>query len=193
MFSFHATKLFHTAEGGALAAPDPALRRRIELLRSFGLEGDDVSLPGLNGKVDELRAVMGLAVLDVMEAERERRAALFAAYNEALAGVPGVATPTPTPGQTLSYQYYPVRIDESFGVDRDTLHARLAEFNVHARRYFYPLVPDYSCYRDSPACRTEEIPVARRVVREVLCLPCYGALGPEGARRIVEMIRFIRG
>lgn len=194
MFSFHATKLFHTAEGGALAFGDPALRQRVELLKNFGIAGEgNIELAGLNGKVDELRAALGLAVLDVMEAERERRAGVFAAYHDALVGVPGVILPEPQPGHTLSYQYFPIRIGAEFGLDRDTLHARLQDFNVHARRYFHPLVPDFACYRDSTTCRTEEIPVARQVVREVLCLPCFGALGPDGARRIVEMIRFIRG
>lgn len=193
MYSFHATKLFHTAEGGALAFRDPALRARIALLRNFGIENEnEVSLPGLNGKMNELQAALGLAVLDYVEDERRRRAAVFATYQEQLGGLDGLTTPTLPPEQRPSYQYFVVRIDpERFGKDRDEVYARLKQFNVYARKYFHPLVSEYACYRDLTTRNADHLPVARRVASQVLSLPCYGALGADRAQGIAEILRFI--
>ena len=192
MYSFHATKLFHTAEGGALAFRAPELRPVIERLRNFGIENEEsITLPGINGKVNELQAALGLAVLDCVEAERARRVDVFATYERELRGIDGLTTPGPPPTrQRPSLQYYVIRIDPwRFGLSRDDLHARLKEFNVHTRKYFHPLVSEFPCYAD---VASDALPVARRVAQEVISLPCYGMLGVEGASRIVQMIRFVR-
>ena len=190
MFSFHATKLFHTAEGGALAFRDPNLKARIDLLKNFGIKNqEEVVMPGINGKMNELQAVLGLAVLDLVETERSKRSAVVKAYRENLATIEGIA-PMPHVEGADSFQYFVVRIDEAaFGFSRDYVFDELKKYNVFARKYFYPLCSEYACYRQLPSSEPASLKVAHQVVREVLCLPLYGDLGPEGAVRICEMLR----
>lgn len=194
MFSFHATKLFHTAEGGALAFRDPALKDRIYLLRNFGIRNEEqVLLAGINGKMNELQAALGLAVLECVPAEWARRERIFNLYREELAGVPGITLPADLPGVRRSNQYFVIRIDrQCFGLSRDEVHAALKERNVHARRYFSPLCSEYPCYRELPSAAPANLPVAQRVVQEVLCLPFYGALSDDDVRAICGMLISLR-
>jgi dTDP-4-amino-4,6-dideoxygalactose transaminase len=193
MFSFHATKLFHTAEGGALACNDALLKARIDDLRNFGIHGPEAVVAiGLNGKMSELHAALGLSVLDGVAAELAQRARLLARYRERLAGLDGVAclqTPDDVEG---SCQYCVIRVDEaSFGCSRDALHTALRGYNVFTRKYFYPLCADYDCYRGLPSAAAANLPVAARAVREVLCLPLYGGLGESDVDRICDMVAVI--
>ena len=194
MFSFHATKLFHTAEGGALACSDPALKSRIDDMRNFGIHGPDtVEAIGLNGKMTELQAALGLCVLDHMEDELARRRRLLAVYRDRFAGIDGIAWVPTVHGSDASCQYAVVRVDEArFGCSRDTLHTELRAFNVFTRKYFSPLCADYDCYRDLPSAAPANLPVATRVVREVLCMPLYGALAESDVDRIGDMVTAIR-
>ena len=194
MFSFHATKLFHTAEGGALACADRALKARIDDLRNFGIHGPDaVDAIGLNGKMSELQAALGLCVLEGVGAELARRRTLLARYRERFAVMSGVTWLPPLDGDDASCQYAVVRIDEdAFGCSRDDLHRALASFNVFTRKYFYPLCAQYECYRALPSAAPSNLPVATRAAREVLCVPLYGALAPADVDRICDMIEFVR-
>jgi dTDP-4-amino-4,6-dideoxygalactose transaminase len=190
MFSFHATKLFHTAEGGALACNDALLKARIDDLRNFGIYGPEaVETVGLNGKMSELHAALGLSVLEGVAGELAGRRRLLARYRERLAPVEGIAClPLPT-GVENSCQYCVVRIDETaFGCSRDALHAELRAYNVFTRKYFYPLCADYHCYRHLPSAAAANLPVAIRAVREVLCLPLYGSLSESDVDRICDMV-----
>ena len=191
MFSFHATKLFHTAEGGALALRDADAKRRIDLAKNFGIANEfEVVGTGINAKMNELQAALGLCVLDELDAERARRARVVAAYDAAFAGVPGVTPVRPPAGTSDSLQYYVVRIDGGVaGADRDTVYARLRTYNVHARKYFFPLASDYPAYRELPSAAPGNLPHAQRAAREVLCLPLYGALGEDGAQRVAALLR----
>jgi dTDP-4-amino-4,6-dideoxygalactose transaminase len=195
MFSFHATKLFHTAEGGALAARDPSLKARIDLLKNFGIMNEtEVALPGINGKMNELQAALGLVVLRRLDEERRARSAVARVYRERLGALAGVSCLSVPPRVRESLQYFVIRIDAAAaGVTRDALYAKLREYNVIARRYFYPLCSEQPCYRDLPSARPDRLPAAHRAASEVLALPFYGALGTEDAERVCAVIEYELG
>jgi dTDP-4-amino-4,6-dideoxygalactose transaminase len=193
--SFHATKLFHTAEGGAVMLPNPEDRRRVDLLRNFGI-ADEVTVlaPGINAKMNELQAALGLLVLQAVPAEREARARIAAIYAERLNPLPGLRMFRLPENITDSRQYAVLLVDESMcGVSRDTLYDRLKPFNVFARRYFYPLCSEAEHYRHLPSARPENLPVAHRISRQVLALPYYSGLGSDGAHRICDIIAHLLG
>jgi len=192
MFSFHATKLFHSAEGGALAVNDPALKRRIDLLMNFGIRDEEhVVMPGINGKMSELSAALGLEVLRVIDDERDRRARIARIYLQRLRDFPGISPLRPGADVRDSLQYFVIRIDAGgAGCSRDALHARLREFNVITRKYFYPLCSEFNCYRQLPSSSRQALPNATRAASEVLCLPFYGSLGDDDVHRICDAIGF---
>lgn len=194
MFSFHATKLFHSAEGGALTCGSRTMREAFDHLKNFGiLNQEEVGEVGINGKMNELQAALGLAVLDCVPDELRRRRAIIARYRERLGGVTGLALVPEPPGVESSCQYFVVRIDrETFGCSRDVVFERLKHYNVFARKYFYPLCSDYDRYRDLPSSAAARLPVATEVVRQVLCLPLYGALPLTAVDAICDMIREIQ-
>ena len=190
MFSFHATKLFHTAEGGALACDDPDLKARIDDMRNFGIHGPDtVAAIGLNGKMTELQAALGLCVLERLDDEVARRRQLVNRYAERLDSLEGITWLRSPHGPGGSCQYAVVRVDEArFGCSRDVLQEELRAFNVFTRKYFFPLCSEYDCYRALPSAAASHLPVATRAAREVLCLPLYGGLEPGHVDRICDMI-----
>jgi dTDP-4-amino-4,6-dideoxygalactose transaminase len=194
MFSFHATKLFHTAEGGALACSDPSLKARIDDLRNFGIHGPDtVKAIGLNGKMSELHAALGLCVLEGIAGELAQRRRLLERYRARFALVDGVQCLQAVSGAENSGQYSVIRVDEdAFGCSRDVLHVELRAYNVFTRKYFYPLCADYDCYRRLPSASAANLPVATRAVREVLCLPLYGGLTESDVDRICDMVVAVR-
>ena len=194
MFSFHATKLFHTAEGGALACATPSLKARIDDLRNFGIHGPDrVEAIGLNGKMTELQAALGLCVLDGLAAELARRRVLLERYQRRFATIDGVTWLSASDGDATSCQYAVVRIDEArFGCSRDAVHRELQQFNIFARKYFYPLCSQYDCYRHLPSADATNLPNAVRAAREVLCVPLYGELTEADVDRICDVIAFVR-
>jgi dTDP-4-amino-4,6-dideoxygalactose transaminase len=178
MFSFHATKLFHSAEGGALTCGTAERRLAIDQVKNFGiLNQEQVGPVGINGKMTELQAALGLAVLECVPRELRRRQAIIERYRERLTGIEGLTLVTEPDGVESSRQYFVVRIDSrTFGCSRDVVFDRLKEYNVFARKYFYPLCTDYECYRDLPSSSPGLLPVANEAVRQVLCLPLYGEL-----------------
>jgi dTDP-4-amino-4,6-dideoxygalactose transaminase len=191
MFSFHPTKLFHTAEGGALTYNDPHLKQRIDLLKNFGIRNEfEVLLPGINGKMNELSAVIGLVVLSMVEDERTRRRAIRERYTRELGGLPGISIVEMPQGVTSSQQYMVIRIDgKKFGATRDEVYAHLREYNVFSRKYFYPLTSDYPCYHQLPSASEALLPNARRASDEVLCLPFYGKLAVAEVDQICALIK----
>ena len=194
MFSFHATKLFHTAEGGALVCATPSLKARIDDLRNFGIHGPDrVEAIGLNGKMTELQAALGLCVLDGLAAELARRRVLLERYQRRFATIDGVTWLSASDGNAASCQYAVVRIDEArFGCSRDAVHRELQQFNIFARKYFYPLCSQYDCYRHLPSADATNLPNAVRAAQEVLCVPLYGELTEADVDRICDVIAFVR-
>lgn len=194
MFSFHATKLFHTAEGGALACGDPSIKLKIDELRNFGIHGPDaVDAIGLNGKMSELHAALGLCVLEGVADEIARRRRLLARYHDRFDLMEGVHWLHGSNAADASCQYCVVRIDEAeFGCSRDTLHRELQAYNVFTRKYFHPLCSQYACYGDLPSASAANLPVATRAAHEVLCMPLYGALIESDVDRICDMIDTVR-
>jgi len=190
MFSFHATKLFHTAEGGALAVGDADLRLRVERLKNFGIaDQEHVELAGINGKMTELQAALGLAVLDCVPGELLKRRVVLDTYRARLAGMPGLSFIPERSPEKSGLQYCAVRINErAFGQSRDAVHDQLKKLNVLTRKYFFPLCSDYPCYRDLPSADPARLPVAACAAREVLCLPLYGELPLESVNTICDMV-----
>jgi dTDP-4-amino-4,6-dideoxygalactose transaminase len=180
MFSFHATKLYHSIEGGMLAFRDPGLKQTFDYLRNFGFKNEvKVVMPGTNAKMNEMQALMGMLVLKHLDELIEKGRRIEAVYRERLADVPGIRIPTPLPaGICYNYGYMPVEVDEAeFGMNRDRLYRELKRLNIHARRYFYPLVPDFECYRN--VTTRDPLVVARRVAGRILTLPTYHELPDE--------------
>ncbi len=190
MFSFHATKVFHTFEGGMLAFSDPALQRRLGHLRNFGFESEvEVVMPGTNAKMNEVQALMGLLMLDRMDSMIGSQACIAQRYRQCLQDIPGIVCSLPAPGTEGNHGYFSIRVTGDFGCSRDDLYESLKKFNVFTRRYFYPLVCDHSCYRAVTV--HDPLPVARRVTTEVLALPMYPELSLDDVQRICEIIRHI--
>lgn len=198
MFSFHATKLFHTAEGGALTFKDKNLKSRIDLLKNFGIKNEEeVVMPGINGKMNEIQAVMGLILLEYIEEEKKKRKNLLDTYKKCLKGVEGICFCSSAydnaPDIKSSYQYLVIRIDEKlFGKSRDYVYEEFKKYNIFTRKYFYPLCSDYTCYRQLPSSSSANLPIAHKVVKEVLCVPFYGGLSVGDVERICTILKSFR-
>lgn len=189
MLSLHATKVFHSVEGGAVAYRDPAVGERVRALRNFGTDPatGEVASPGGNAKMDELRAAMGVVNLRHVDAWIADRARVEARYRERLSGVPGVRLIDPAPGVGPNHIYMPALFDPAeFGATRDDVFGALAAAGVGARRYFYPLVPDFPCYRG--VLDPGDTPVAREAAERVLTLPMYEGLSDGDVDRICDVV-----
>ena len=190
MFSFHATKQFHTAEGGALTFHEPSLKKRVDLLKNFGIKSEDeVIMPGINGKMNELQAALGLEVLEYLDDEREKRKRLFEHYREYLKNIYGVICLETGRNVYSNYQYFVIRIEkEKFGKSRDEVHEEFKKYNIFTRKYFYPLCSDYACYKQLPSSSQNNLQVANKIIHEVLCLPLYGDLQLDDIKKICEIL-----
>lgn len=193
MLSFHATKLFHTIEGGALLYNNKNFKERIDLLKNFGIKNEEeVMMPGINGKMNELQAAVGLVVLDYVEVEREKRKALIEVYQRCFTGVDGISFCLPPQNVKSNHQYMVIRINEAaFGCSRNDVYDKMKLYNVFTRKYFYPLCSDYACYKSLPSSAAANLPVAKQSVQETLSLPLYGDLSRDDVVAIAEMIKFI--
>jgi dTDP-4-amino-4,6-dideoxygalactose transaminase len=192
IFSFHATKPYHSAEGGMLTFSDPGVKQVFDYLKNFGFDGEtEVVMPGTNAKMNELQALMGLQVLNYLEDIIMRRARIDALYRSRLRQVPGVHIPElPGAGVRFNYSYFPVEIDQAeFGLSRDDLYEALKSYNIFARRYFYPLVTDFACYRN--LSHKDPLTVAATASQRILTLPIYDSLSLENAERICDIIEHI--
>lgn len=193
MFSFHATKLFNTVEGGALAISDRSLAEKLRALKNFGFDiREDVVSSGTNAKLNEIQAAVGLEVLNIVDIERHKRRFLHSIYVRELSEIKGIRIVTSSDDDGQSFQYFTIEIDkDKYGISRDELYLEMKNRNVHARRYFYPLCSSFSWYREIESARPENLPVANMAVNNVLCLPYYGDLGEETAVRICRIIKQI--
>ena len=192
MFSFHATKVFNTIEGGAICFKDPELKCLLDQWKNFGITGvESVEFVGGNAKMNEFSAAMGLCNLRHLDEEIAKRKVVAERYWERLGAMPGVKICLPQPGVTPNYAYLPAVFEErSFGVTRDEVYAALMVHNIHPRKYFYPLISDYECYAGSfNSCDT---PIAKRVAKRVLTLPMYADLALEDVDRICDIIANVR-
>ncbi len=194
MLSFHATKLFNTAEGGALVFADPALVPACYLDRNFGiLNEDEVASSGINGKLSELHAALGLSNLECLGAEKRAREDVRRWYLEALADIDGIRPVVPVPPVSDSLQYMAVLIDpDVFGTSRDAVYDGLRRLNVFTRKYFRPLCSEFPHYRHLPSADPDLLPVAHAVAERILCLPFYGRLAEGEIATICRMVSWLR-
>ena len=188
--SFHATKVYNTVEGGALVCHDEQTKKRIDYLKNFGFAGETtVIAPGINGKMDEVRSAYGLLNLKQVDAAIEARRQVVIKYREALRGVKGIRVMEDMPGVRHNYSYFPIFIDaEAYGMTRDELYFKMKGNGVLGRRYFYPLISEFSTYRGLESARPENLPVATKIADSVICLPMYHALTEENTNKVLEQI-----
>ena len=189
--SFHATKVYNTIEGGALVMHDEQTKKRIDYLKNFGFAGETtVVAPGINSKMDEVRAAYGLLNLRQVDRAIEARRHVAESYRKALRDVPGIRVMEDLPGVRHNYAYFPVFVDAGrYGMTRDELYFKLKEHNIFGRRYFYPLISTFSTYRGLDSARPENLPVATRMAEQVICLPMYYGLTDGDVERIVGVMK----
>jgi dTDP-4-amino-4,6-dideoxygalactose transaminase len=186
--SFHATKVFNTFEGGAVATRDPAMKQRIDQLRNFGFSGDTIiEAAAMNAKMNEVQAAFGLLQLRHVDAAIARRAAISSRYQAGLAGAPGITVFAHRPEWTLNHGYFPILVDDAHPLGRDGLWQRLEDEMLFARRYFHPLVCDMPGFSDQPSAAAP-LPQARQIGRQILCLPLYADLSDEIVDRVVRTV-----
>ena len=190
MFSFHATKVFHTIEGGALCYSDDSLVQRIYDLKNFGIHGpEEVPFVGGNAKMNEFCAAMGLCELRHLDAWIAERRQIVEHYRARLGGVPGLKLNTPQPGVESNYAYFPVVFD-GYKYDRNQVFDRLAAQNIVARKYFYPITNSFDCYRGRPGFDPDATPIAKFMAERVLTLPLYPELSADNVDRICDIILY---
>lgn len=189
--SFHATKVYNTLEGGALVMHDAETKKRIDQLKNFGFTGEiTVEAPGINSKVDEVRAAYGLLNLRLVDDAIEARHQVAVRYREALRPVEGITFMDDMPGVKHNYSYFPIFVDaEKYGMTRDELYMKMKESNVLGRRYFYPLISEFDTYKGLPSSGRENLPNAHKVADSVICLPMHHELTDEDLTRIIGILR----
>lgn len=188
--SFHATKVYNTLEGGALVMHDEQTKKRIDYLKNFGFAGEtEVVAPGINSKMDEVRAAYGLLNLKQVDEAIEKRHQVAIQYREALRNVKGIRFFDDMPDVRHNYSYFPIFINaEEYGMTRDELYFKMKAEGVLGRRYFFPLISTFSTYRGLPSATPENLPVATRIANEVICLPMHHELSQDDLNRILNLI-----
>lgn len=190
VLSFHATKVFNTFEGGAIVSHSAEMKARIDRLKNFGyVSEEEVSEPGLNGKMSELNAAVGLVQLRHVDAAIAARGQVDAQYREALAAIPGL-DPQPLPAVSRhNYSYFPLRVRPAFGLSRDALDAALKRRGIFGRRYFHPLLTEFSAHAGAAAAA---LPHAQSAGAEVFCLPIHGGMRAEDIQRVIDALHDIQ-
>lgn len=188
--SFHATKTYNTVEGGALICHDAKTKQRIDYLKNFGFAGEtEVVAPGINSKMDEVRAAYGLLNLRQVDRAIAARRRVAEKYRKALADTPGISMFPVREDVTYNYSYFPIFVDaEKYGETRDELYFRMRDAGILGRRYFYPLISEFSTYRSLPSATPANLPVATRMADTVICLPLHHALTEVDTDRILAAI-----
>ncbi len=187
--SFHATKVYNTVEGGALVCHDEATKKRIDYLKNFGFAGETtVVAPGINSKMDEIRAAYGLLNLKQVDDAIAKRKATAEKYRAALKDVPGIRFLNDIEGVHHNYAYFPIFISAEYGISRDALYEKLKEHNIYGRRYFYPLISTFSAYKGLDSANPANLPVAHKLADQVLCLPMFAGLTDEDIDRTIKVI-----
>jgi dTDP-4-amino-4,6-dideoxygalactose transaminase len=191
ILSFHATKTYSTIEGGAIVCPDEKTKIRIDYLKNFGFAGETtVVAPGINGKMDEVRSAYGLLNLKYVDAAIQKRKEVTLYYRAELKGISGLTFMEDMAGVRHNYSYFPIFIDENkYGMTRDKLYQKMKDFNLLGRRYFYPLITEFSTYRGLDSARPENLPVANDVANRVICLPLHHELSRGDIERVVCILK----
>ncbi|MES5954332.1 DegT/DnrJ/EryC1/StrS family aminotransferase [Bacillus fungorum] len=189
MFSMHATKVFHSIEGGLLTYDDENLRDVFQQYKNFGISGpENVERVGLNAKMNEFQAAMGILNLKYITEEIEKRKKITKIYREKLKDIPGIRYIEEKQNIQYNYSYFSIEINEcEYGLNRDQLHEKLKQYNVFTRKYFYPLTSDFACYNKQ--FDSWETPIAKQIANQILILPLYGSLPIKDAEKICMMIK----
>ena len=188
--SFHATKVYNTVEGGAMVMHDEKMKKRIDYLKNFGFANETTVVgPGINSKMDEVRSAYGLLNLKQVDAAIEARHQVAIKYREALRNVEGITFFDDMPGVRHNYSYFPIFIDETkYGMTRDELYFKMKEQNVLGRRYFYPLISEFSTYRGLGSAKPENLPEAHKMADSVICLPMHHTLSANDVHRVIDCV-----
>ncbi len=189
MFSFHATKLFHTLEGGLLIFKEAGLKETFDYLKNFGFKNElEVVMPGTNAKMNEMQALMGLQIFKYLDEMIQKRANISEMYRHFLEDLPGIhLIPVLSPDISWNHGYMTIEVDEKeFGMSRDKLYEELKKYNIFTRRYFYPLICDYACYRNIAV--KDPLTVARHAASRILTLPIYDGLELSTVETICKII-----
>lgn len=188
--SFHATKVYNTVEGGALIVKNAATKKRIDHLKNFGFTGEtSVVAPGINSKMDELRAAYGLLTLKMVDEAIAQRQAIAKQYREGLATTQGIRMLEDAKGVRHNYSYFPIFVDEAaYGMSRDELYFKLKEKGILGRRYFYPLISEFETYKNLPSASPSMLPHAHQLAKSVICLPIYAGLETQSVAQIIDII-----
>jgi dTDP-4-amino-4,6-dideoxygalactose transaminase len=190
VLSFHATKVFTTCEGGAIVCPDAKTKQRIDHLKNFGFVDEvTVAAPGINGKMQEMSAALGLLQLEHVAKALARRKEIDARYRQGLAGAGGIRCLEKSAASSANYAYFPILVEDGYPLSRDALYERLKSQDIHPRRYFYPLISEFPMYRGLASAQRDNLPVAYAMAKRILCLPIYPALESEQVDRIVDLVR----
>lgn len=189
VLSFHATKVFNTFEGGAIVCHDAKTKQRIDHLKNFGFV-DEVTVvaPGINGKMSEINAAFGILQLQGIDEALQKRRAIDERYRGALAGVAGIRCIAATAGEGSNYAYFPILVQPDYPLSRDDLYVKMQEHGIFARRYFYPLISDFPMYRGMPSAAHANLPVAKRLAEQIICLPIYPDLSFADVDRVAGLI-----
>jgi len=189
MFSFHPTKLYHSIEGGALVFSDPGYKKIFDYLKNFGFASEtEVVMPGTNAKMNEFQALMGILGLKRLDELIEKGREIETIYRERLTGVPGIQLPlVQSVNVHYNFAYMPIEVHEKeFGMSRDRLYEELRKYNIFTRRYFYPLLTDFACYKYVQT--NDPLTIAKGVAARILCLPTYYTIDANSVDRICELI-----
>jgi len=190
VLSFHATKVFNTFEGGAIVCRDAQTKEHIEYLKNFGfLDETTVVVSGINGKMHEFSAALGLLQLEHVDSALARRQEIDTAYREQLAKVPGITCPPRTGQKIDNHAYFPILVRPEYPLSRDRAYRRLRDYGVHGRRYFYPLITQFPMYSGLPSARQDNLPIANEIGQQVICLPIYPALSDADVERVTGLLR----
>lgn len=191
VLSFHATKVFNTFEGGAIICHDETTKKRIDFLKNFGFANETtVVAPGINAKMNEFQAALGLLQLKYIDQAIQKRKKIVNSYREHLKGLEGISFLEDIPEVRHNYQYFPIIIDQvPYGKSRDDIYDKLKEQNIMARRYFYPLISQFPTYRGLDSAQSENLPVAEDITQKILCLPVYPDLEMDDLSKIINIIK----
>lgn len=189
VLSFHATKVFNTFEGGAIACPDAKAKQRIDHLKNFGFTDETTVVEaGINGKMSEFNAALGLLQLEHAEQVILDRKEIDATYRDELQNIPGIRCPNPLAKSVPNYSYFPILVEGDYPISRNSLYEELRRNAIYARRYFFPLISDFPMYRDLPSAQHVNLPVAQKIASQVLCLPIYPGLAKIDQMRVIKII-----
>lgn len=190
VLSFHATKVFNTFEGGAIVCPSAKVKAHVDHLKNFGfVDEETVVAPGVNGKMNEFSAALGLLQLQHIDEALRRRAEISRHYMQALEDVEGIRWVNPPAMSRTNHAYFPILVDKPYGLSRDALYQVMRSKGVFARRYFHPLISDFSVYRGLPSSKRDNLPNACRFASQVLCLPLFPSMTCDEVSRVVQIIR----